>query len=164
MKSKIVSIEKMAEIVSKAKQQEKKVIATSGCFDIIHAGHVTYLEEAKDKGDILIVFLNSDVSVKSLKGNNRHIVNQNERAIVIAGLECVDYVSIFDEKTPCQSILKCKPDVFIKGGDYRGKRIPEMHILEEYGGHVEYVSMVNGCSSTNIIERIKETIEREKKK
>ena len=164
MKSKIVSIEKMAEIVSKAKQQEKKVIATSGCFDIIHAGHVTYLEEAKDKGDILIVFLNSDVSVKSLKGNNRPIVNQNERAIVIAGLECVDYVSIFDEKTPCQSILKCKPDVFIKGGDYRGKRIPEMDILEEYGGHVEYVSMVNGCSSTNIIERIKETIEREKKK
>ena len=89
MKSKIVSIEKMAEIVSKAKQQEKKVIATSGCFDIIHAGHVTYLEEAKDKGDILIVFLNSDVSVKSLKGNNRPIVNQNERAIVIAGLELI---------------------------------------------------------------------------
>lgn len=137
------------------KSKGKKVVSTSGCFDIIHAGHVTYLEEAKARGDILIVLLNSDSSVRELKGVERPIVSEKERAIVLAGLSCVDYVCIFNENTPCTMISKLQPDSFIKGGDYKGMHIPEMDVMAPYGGKVEYVSMVDGCSSTNIIEKIK---------
>lgn len=155
MKSKIVSLSDMARIINELKREGKKVVSTSGCFDIVHAGHVTYLEEAKTKGDILIVLLNSDSSVRRLKGDNRPIVNEEERTTVIAGLGCVDYVCLFDENTPCEMISKLQPDIFIKGGDYKGKHIPEMDVMSLYGGKVEYVSMIDGCSSTNIIEKIK---------
>ena len=155
MKTKIVNLDMLTDIVKKLHSEKKKVVSTSGCFDILHAGHVTYLEEAKNKGDVLVLLLNSDKSVKGLKGDERPIVPQKERAIVIAGLESVDYVCIFDESTPCEAIRRFKPDAFIKGGDYKGIHIPEMDVLSEYGGCVEYVSMVDGCSSTNIIEKIK---------
>lgn len=145
----------MARKINELKSEGKKVVSTSGCFDIVHAGHVTYLEEAKTKGDVLIVLLNSDSSVRRLKGDNRPIVNEEERATVIAGLGCVDYVCLFDESTPCEMISKLQPDIFIKGGDYKGKHIPEMYVMSLYGGKVEYVSMIDGCSSTNIIEKIK---------
>lgn len=155
MKSKILSLSDMARKINELKSEGKKVVSTSGCFDIVHAGHVTYLEEAKTKGDVLIVLLNSDSSVRRLKGDNRPIVNEEERATVIAGLGCVDYVCLFDESTPCEMISKLQPDIFIKGGDYKGKHIPEMDVMSLYGGKVEYVSMIDGCSSTNIIEKIK---------
>ena len=155
MKSKILSLSDMARKINELKSEGKKVVSTSGCFDIVHAGHVTYLEEAKTKGDVLIVLLNSDSSVRRLKGDNRPIVNEEERATVIAGLGCVDYVCLFDESTPCEMISKLQPDIFIKGGDYQGKHIPEMDVMSLYGGKVEYVSMIDGCSSTNIIEKIK---------
>lgn len=155
MKNKIMELDSLLVEVEKLRKQGRKIVSTSGCFDILHAGHVTYLEEAKRKGDALIILLNSDTSVKQLKGEERPVVPQTERAVVIAGLESVDYVCIFSEKTPCDIIKKIKPDVVIKGGDYEGKHIPEMDVTAEYGGHVEYVVMVDGCSSTNIIEKVK---------
>lgn len=157
MKSKIVSLEQLISISDELKAIGKKVVSTSGCFDILHAGHVTYLEEAKAKGDILVVLLNTDLSVRQLKGDSRPIVPQEQRALVVAGLGCVDYVCLFDETTPCLALSKFRPNAFIKGGDYKGVHIPEMDVLKQYGGDVEYVSIVGGCSSTNIIEKIKGT-------
>ncbi|MGN0731921.1 MAG: D-glycero-beta-D-manno-heptose 1-phosphate adenylyltransferase [Treponema sp.] len=158
MKNKICSRENLIKIIADLKTQDKHIAATSGCFDILHAGHVTYLEKAKSKGDILVVCLNSDKSVKTLKGNERPIICEKERALVIAALEAVDFVYIFDEQTPCSIYKAIKPDLIIKGGDYAGKTIPEMEIVKEYGGTVEYVDFVNGCSSTNIIEKIKSLV------
>lgn len=163
MKHKIIDADRLQIIVKDFKNQGKKVVATSGCFDIIHAGHVTYLEEAAQKGDVFVLFLNSDSSVRGLKGNLRPIVPENERAMVVAGLGCVDYVCVFDESTPCKMIDKIQPDSFIKGGDYEGVHIPEMDSVAKYGGTVEYVSMVDGCSTTNIIEKIVTVMKGEQK-
>lgn len=155
MRSKIVSLPELTSIVKRCKDEGKVVAATSGCFDIIHAGHVTYLEEASQIADVLILLLNSDSSVRGLKGDSRPIVPEDERATVIAGLGCIDYVCLFSESTPCEALEQFKPDIWIKGGDYEGKHIPEMDVLAKYGGRVEYLSLVQGCSSTNIIEKIK---------
>lgn len=155
MKNKIVGIEELKKISDDLHGKGKTIAATSGCFDIIHAGHVTYLEEASNIADVLVLLLNTDSSVSGLKGPTRPIVPQDERAIVVAGLGCVDYVSLFSESTPCRAIEEFKPDIWIKGGDYKGKHIPEMDVMSQYGGRVEYLSMVDGCSSTNIIEKIK---------
>lgn len=155
MHKKMVRQEELLQICRELQEQKKIVVSTSGCFDILHAGHVTYLQEAREKGDALIVLLNSDSSVKALKGEERPIVPQEERAVVLAGLNAVDYICIFSEQTPCSMIEKIRPDIVVKGGDYRGKNIPEMDIVKKYGGRVEYVSMIQGCSSTNMIEKIK---------
>lgn len=154
MKDKIVDADTLQQIVFEGKKSGKKIAATSGCFDILHAGHVIYLEAAASMGDIFILFLNSDNSVRKLKSDKRPIVPEQERAIVISGLACIDYICIFDETTPCQIINKVKPDCFIKGGDYKGKWIPEMDVMEQVGGKVEYVLMIDGYSTTNIIEKI----------
>ncbi|MCR5623885.1 MAG: adenylyltransferase/cytidyltransferase family protein [Lachnospiraceae bacterium] len=154
MKSKIVTIEELKNIICQKKTEGKRIAVTSGCFDIIHAGHITYLEEAKSRADILIVLLNSDSSVKKLKGKGRPINPEGNRAIVISGLESVDYVCIFSEETPCLCLSKLRPDLFIKGGDYEGIKIPEQEIMEELGGKVEYVSEVKGLSTTNILKEI----------
>lgn len=155
MGQKIYDAERIHTIIREARRQGKVIVSTSGCFDILHAGHVTYLAEAREKGDFLIVMLNSDQSVRGLKGAERPIVPQQERALVLAGLSSVDAVVIFDEATPCRLIRQLQPDIVVKGGDYANTHIPEMDVAEAYGGHVEFVSMVDGCSSTNIIEKIK---------
>ncbi|MGN6711810.1 D-glycero-beta-D-manno-heptose 1-phosphate adenylyltransferase [Anaerocolumna jejuensis] len=160
MMKKIVNHEELKKILSNLKNQGKTILSTSGCFDIVHAGHVRYLEEAKKFGDVLVVMLNTDFSVKSLKGPERPIVNEEDRAIVMAGLESVDYVCLFDELTPCRLISELRPDIVVKGGDYQGKHIPEMDTVAEYGGRVEYVLMVEGHSTTNIIHKIEEQIRR----
>lgn len=156
---KIISLEELTREIRYARQQGKTVVSTSGCFDILHAGHVTYLEEARAKGDLLVVLLNSDSSVRELKGSTRPIVPERERAVVVAGLESVDYVCIFSDRTPCGIIDRVQPDIVIKGGDYVGKWIPEMDSVAAYGGKVEYVNVVDGCSTTNIVEKIKRTME-----
>lgn len=156
MKGKIVDRKCLKEKISSLKTQGKRVVSTSGCFDILHSGHVEYLEEAKKRGDILVVMLNSDSSVRGIKGKNRPIVPEQDRAIVLAGLEAVDYVCIFDEMTPCSLIGELQPDIFIKGGDYQGEHIPEMDTTASYGGHVEYVLLVEGHSTTNIVKKIEE--------
>lgn len=153
--NKIVEEIELGEILIKLKKDRKKVVFTSGCFDILHAGHVMYLAEAKGRGDVLVVLLNSDASVKKLKGTERPIVPESERAYVVAGLESVDYVCLFDDDTPCRIIEHIKPDVVIKGGDYKGKHIPEMDTVALYGGIVEYVHLKEGWSTTNIVEKIK---------
>lgn len=162
MRDKIVSESMLEQIIAGLKVEGKLVVSTSGCFDILHAGHVTYLEEAKAQGDVLVIMLNSDVSVRGLKGEERPIVPQEERATVMAGLGCVDYIVIFDDRTPCRLIERVKPDIVIKGGDYEGVHIPEMDSVSKYGGAVKYVSLVDGCSSTNIIEKIKGLVREEK--
>ena len=153
--NKIIKKEELEVIVDELKSKGKRVVFTSGCFDIIHAGHVMYLSEAREKGDVLVVLLNSDLSVKNLKGSKRPIVPENERAYVLAGLESVSFVCLFDDDTPCSIIRRIKPDVVVKGGDYKGKYIPEMDTVSEYGGVVDYVHLKEGWSTTNIIEKIR---------
>lgn len=155
MKNKIVPLQELSKIVSDLQRNGYTVGGTGGCFDILHAGHVMYLEQAREKVDKLILLLNSDASVKRLKGESRPINNEADRAFVIAGLQCVDYVSVFEEDTPCEAICVVKPNVWIKGADYRDKRIPEMDVLDTYGGSLEFIDMLEGRSSTGIIERIK---------
>ncbi len=154
MIGKIVNKQELVENIARLKTEGKKIVATSGCFDILHAGHVTYLEEAKKLGDYLVILLNSDSSVKALKGESRPINTEAERAVVIAGLESVDFVCVFSELTPCDVYAAFQPDIVAKGGDYAGKHIPEMDIVEPYGGCVMYLSLVDNCSTTEIIKKI----------
>ncbi len=156
MIDKIVSRECLKKEISRLKYIGKRIVSTSGCFDILHSGHVEYLEEAKKRGDILVVMLNSDSSVQQLKGKSRPIVTQMDRAAVIAGLAAVDYVCIFDEITPCALIEEIKPDLVIKGGDYQGEHIPEMDAVAVYGGKVAYVLLVEGRSTTSIVKKIED--------
>lgn len=157
LSDKIVDDASLKNICRQAKAEGKTIVSTSGCFDLLHAGHVKYLEQAKEKGDLLILLLNSDASVKRLKGAQRPIVNQLDRAAVAAGLESVDYLCLFDEDTPCGLIRTLRPDIVVKGGDYEGKQIPEMDAVHEYGGRTEYVQMEEGRSTTGLLEKIRRT-------
>lgn len=154
MRSKICDLEGLRRIVSSKKALGMTVGATSGCFDILHAGHVMYLEEARSLCDILIVLLNSDESVRGLKGEGRPVNTEEDRATVLSALESVDAVHIFDGATPCGIYADIQPDIIIKGGDYRGRHIPEMDTAASYGGSVVYASLLAGRSSTGIIGRI----------
>lgn len=145
-----------AQVLQDLRRQNKKIIFTNGCFDIIHAGHVRYLTAAKNFGDILIVGLNTDESVRRLKGNSRPINNQNDRAEVLLGLKAVDYVIFFGEQTAEALIAEIKPDIYVKGGDYTLETLPEAKIVQKYGGRVEFVNLVAGKSTTNIVEKILE--------
>ena len=124
---------KISEIVTSLKAKGKKIVFTNGCFDILHVGHVRYLKEAKALGDILILGLNSDCSVKSLKGSNRPINNESDRAEVLSALKSIDYVVIFDEKTAENIVGEVKPDIYAKGGDYSIDTLPEAKIVAEHG-------------------------------
>ena len=132
----------------------KKIVFTNGCFDIIHVGHVRYLTAAKSFGDVLIVGLNTDESVKKLKGESRPINNQDDRAEVLLGLKAVDYVIFFGERTAENLIAEVKPDIYVKGGDYTLDTLPEVKIVQSYGGRVELVNLVQGKSTTKIIKKI----------
>lgn len=154
MGAKIISVTELREIRRNYNMNGKTMAATSGCFDLIHMGHVMYLREAAAYGDCLAVFLNNDDSVRKLKGDKRPIVPQEERAYLLSGLEMVDYVCLFGEETPCAVLAEVQPDFFIKGGDYQGMYIPEMDTIHAYGGHVEYVHLAEGHSTTNLIQKI----------
>ena len=143
-----------AQVCEDLRRQGNKIVFTNGCFDIIHAGHVRYLTAAKNFGDILIVGLNSDDSVRRLKGNSRPINNQNDRAEVLSGLKAVDYVIFFGENTAEALISEIKPDIYVKGGDYSLKTLPEAKIVQNFGGRVEFINLVAGKSTTNLIEKI----------
>ena len=132
----------------------RKVVFTNGCFDILHAGHVTYLEKARSFGDCLVLGLNTDASVRSNKGPSRPINSELDRAKVVGALRAVDYVVLFGEQTAEALIAKVKPDVYVKGGDYTLDTLPEAKIVQSYGGHVEFVQMVAGRSTTNIIGKM----------
>ena len=142
--------------MSKLKSEGKTVVFTNGCFDILHAGHVRYLNAAKALGDSLVLGLNSDVSVKKLKGVNRPINNENDRAEVLSALKAIDYVVIFDEETAENIVDEVKPDIYAKGGDYSIETLPEAKIVAKHGGKTVLVPLVEGKSSTNIINKCKE--------
>jgi D-glycero-beta-D-manno-heptose 1-phosphate adenylyltransferase len=131
-----------------------KLVFTNGCFDIIHPGHVDYLERARSMGDGLVVGLNSDASVRRLKGPLRPVNDQRSRARVLAALQCVDYVVIFDEDTPLELIQKVRPDVLVKGGDWSVERIVGRDVVEEAGGSVCSIPLLAGHSTTSTVERI----------
>lgn len=136
------------------RQQGRRVVFTNGCFDLLHPGHVRYLQQARALGDALIVALNSDRSVRELKGENRPILRQDERAEVMAALACVDYVTIFDEPTPRTVIAALLPDVLVKGGDWGVEAIVGREEVEAAGGQVLSLPFVDGCSTSDVIQRI----------
>ena len=145
-------IAKFCEIL---RQGGQKVVFTNGCFDILHAGHVTYLEAATAQGDVLVLGLNTDESVRRLKGPERPINSELDRAKVVGALRAVDYVVLFGEQTAEAVIAEVKPDVYVKGGDYTLDTLPEAKIVQSYGGRVAFIDMVEGRSTTNIIKKIK---------
>lgn len=154
--SKIKSLEEMLKIVKRLKEKNKKIIFTNGCFDIFHIGHKRFLEEAKKLGDILIIGLNSDDSVRRLKGKKRPIIPQKERAEILSSLDFVDYIVFFSEDLPLNLISKIKPDIHVKGQDYRLKDLPESQLIHSYGGKIVLIPEVKDRSSTLIINRILE--------
>jgi D-beta-D-heptose 7-phosphate kinase/D-beta-D-heptose 1-phosphate adenosyltransferase len=137
------------------KRQGRKIVFTNGCFDVLHFGHVHYLLQAKELGDILVIGLNSDDSVRRLKGPTRPINGEKERAFVLAALACVDYVVVFDEDTPKELIETVRPDVLVKGGDYTLDNIVGADFVTQNGGTVTTIPFVEGFSSTRIIEKLK---------
>jgi rfaE bifunctional protein nucleotidyltransferase chain/domain len=154
--AKCVSLDELCPLVEKRKASGKKVVWTNGCFDILHAGHVTYLLRARAHGDVLVVGLNSDASVKENKGEGRPINNEQDRALVLAALSCVDYIVTFSDKSPLPLLEAIQPDVYAKGGDYTLDTIvqEERNLVESYGGKIALLSGVVGASTTNIIERL----------
>lgn len=151
---KVVDLNELLQAVSALKEQKKTIVTTNGCFDILHAGHVRYLKAAKALGDVLVLCLNSDSSVKRLKGKSRPLNTEEDRAEVIAGLESVDYVVIFSEDTPCDMLGKIKPHIHAKGGDYDENNLPEAAVIKANGGEVRFIPLVEGRSTTNIINKI----------
>ncbi|MFA7288693.1 MAG: D-glycero-beta-D-manno-heptose 1-phosphate adenylyltransferase [Melioribacteraceae bacterium] len=156
MKKYLYNLDELAAIRTLLKTENKKVVFTNGCFDILHAGHVDYIEKAKEMGDILIVALNSDSSVKKIKGEKRPIVPENERAFIIASLKSVDFVILFDEDTPYELIKALVPDILVKGDDWSIENVVGKDIVEKNGGEVKTIKFVNFQSTTNIIKIIQE--------
>ena len=152
---KIVSVGSLKKKLSVLRRKGQKIAFTNGCFDIIHFGHVSYLEAAKKKGRVLVVGLNSDASVRRLKGADRPVNSELNRAGVLAGLNAVDYVVIFTEDTPYNLISQIKPDVLIKGADWKGKEIAGADVVKANGGKVELIKYLDGLSTTNILKKIK---------
>lgn len=154
MREKIKEKKDLCQIVRELKAQGKRIVFTNGCFDLLHVGHIRYLEKAKSLGDILVVGVNSDRSVREIKGPLRPILPEAERAEMISGLECVDYVTLFDEPTPLQLITLLQPHVLVKGGDWTKETVVGKEVVEASNGEVVIVPYIKGSSSTNIIETI----------
>jgi len=157
IEEKIVPTNKILELCEKLRAAGKNIVTTNGCFDLIHLGHISYLIEARNLGDILIVGLNSDSSVKQLKGPSRPIQSELTRAKQLAGLESVDFVTIFSDSTPIPLLKLIKPTIHVKGGDYSPEQLPEKSTVEAFGGKVVCVSAVAGFSTTDLLKRIKTT-------
>lgn len=151
---KIIDNNEIQRIIENLKADGKTIVFTNGCFDILHAGHVRYLQAAKELGDCLILGLNSDQSVRNIKGPTRPINNQDDRAEVLSALSSVDYVVIFEEETAQGLVEKIRPAIYVKGGDYNVKDLPEAAIVASYGGETILIPEVPGKSSSNIIQKI----------
>jgi rfaE bifunctional protein nucleotidyltransferase chain/domain len=153
---KILSWEALKNEVEHRRRRGEKIAFTNGCFDILHVGHVRYLEEARKTGDLLILALNSDASVRAIKGEKRPLVPEQERAEVVASLAAVDYVTLFDETTPLKLIEYLRPDSLVKGGDWREEAVVGRDSVRSWGGRVVLVPVVEGASTTNIVEKIRQ--------
>lgn len=152
---KLVSKTQLSQILTKLRDEKKTIVMTNGCFDILHVGHVRYLQKTKTFADVLILALNSDKSVRAIKGEGRPINNENDRAEVLSALECVDYVVLFDENSPAELLKFVKPDVYTKGADYTLETLPETKVVQGFGGRIEFIDFVEGKSTTNVIAQIK---------
>ena len=152
--TKLLKIDSLVDDRERLRREGKRVVFTNGCFDLLHPGHVRYLAEARSLGDALIVGLNSDRSVRALKGEGRPILDESERAEVVAALEAVDYVVVFDEDTPQELIARLLPDVLVKGGDWPLDQIVGREEVEAAGGQVVSLPYIEGSSTSDIIERI----------
>lgn len=146
----------LVEFVYKLRKNGKKIVFTNGCFDIIHYGHIGLLRKAKQLGDYLIVGINSDSSIKKLKGNERPIFKLQNRNEVLEAIKYIDHIIDFDELTPNNIIKLIQPDIHVKGGDYINKWMPEKEWIETHGGHVILIPLTEGVSTTKIIEKLKE--------
>ncbi|MBF0330617.1 MAG: D-glycero-beta-D-manno-heptose 1-phosphate adenylyltransferase [Candidatus Omnitrophica bacterium] len=152
---KVVKLPSLKKKLALLRRQGRVIAFTNGCFDILHYGHVSYLEAAKRKDRILIIGMNSDASVQGIKGPSRPIVPQDQRAAVLAGLACVDFVILFDEPTPYELIKSIQPDILIKGADWKGKEVAGSDVVKANGGRVEFIRYVERLSTTNIVEKIR---------
>lgn len=137
-------------------RRDKKVVFTNGCFDLLHVGHVRYLKSAKELGDFLVVGINSDASVRALKGDERPLQNEEDRAEILASLECIDFVILFSDPTPVELIKAIQPDVLVKGGDWAIDKIVGADIVRTAGGQVTTIPFVNGRSTTRLVEKIRQ--------
>jgi D-beta-D-heptose 7-phosphate kinase/D-beta-D-heptose 1-phosphate adenosyltransferase len=154
MPSKVISLKKFVKIRKELKKEGKTVVFTNGCFDILHKGHVHLLKRAKKLGDILIVGLNSDSSVKRIKGEKRPVFSVKDRAFVLSSIDVVDYIVIFNEDTPLKVIKAIEPDVLVKGADWDKKSIVGREIVESLGGKVVRIPVLKGFSTTSVIEKL----------
>ncbi len=154
LEDKIKKADTLSRAIALLKVKGKKIVFTNGCFDILHFGHVKYLQDAKAKGDILIVGINSDSSVRRLKGDKRPIVSQKDRASVIAGLASVDFVTFFSEDTPFKLIARLKPDILVKGADWNKDKIIGADLVRGWGGKVLAIRLAPGRSTSNLIKKI----------
>ena len=159
MKGKIKTREELQRLIHNLKRSGKRIVFTNGCFDILHVGHVRYLEQAKSLGDVLVVGINSDRSVRGLKGPRRPILPVEERGEILSGLGCTDYVTVFDEPTPFELVSLLQPDVLVKGGDWTPEQVVGREVVEGSGGRVVILPFVEGSSTTNIIDVILEKYE-----
>lgn len=156
MAGKVLTSAQLVPILDRARTQKNRIVFTNGCFDLLHVGHTRYLQAAKALGDLLIVGVNSDASVRSLnKSPERPIVGEAERAEVLAALNCVDYIVIFSEPDPLNLITTLQPDVLVKGGDWTVDRIVGRDVVERRGGTVKTIPLVSGKSTTALIQRIR---------
>lgn len=153
--SKLISLETAIEISHTLKTNGKTIVFTNGCFDLIHSGHVIYLEAAKQLGDVLILGLNSDQSIRLNKGDKRPIMPEFDRVTILSAFWFIDYIVVFDEKAPLQLISALQPHIHVKGGDYQAETLLEYPIIHQYGGQIKILPFVEGKSTTNIIEKIK---------
>ncbi len=154
MQEKIKRKEDLQRIIEDLKAKGKRIVFTNGCFDLLHLGHIRYLEKAKSLGDILVVGVNSDRSVQSLKGPERPILPEEERAEILSGLECVDYITVFDEQTPLELISSLQPHILVKGGDWTKETTVGKEVVERSGGKVVILPFEEGSSTSNLIETI----------
>lgn len=150
----LINRDEIRDLIDKIHKSGKTVVTTNGCFDILHVGHVRYLEKTKTFADYLIVLLNSDKSVRSIKGPTRPINNETDRAEILSALRCVDYVVLFDEDSPRNLLDEMKPDVYTKGADYTMETLPEADIMRKNNTRVEFIEFVEGKSTTKTIEKL----------
>lgn len=157
MNSKVISTDECQAVAKRLRENKQRLVFTNGCFDILHVGHVRYLQASRALGNALLVAINSDAAVRQLKGEGRPVNNQDARAEMLAALEAVSYVTIFDELSPRSLIAKILPDVLVKGGDYALDEIHGREEVEAAGGRVVALPYIAGASTTSIIERIRQT-------
>lgn len=157
--TKLIPRNALAALGERLRSEGRRIIFTNGCFDLLHVGHLRYLQQARALGDVLVVGVNTDEGVRRLnKGPERPLVPEDERAELLAGLECVDYVTLFGEPTPEETLRALQPHVHVKGGDYRAEKLPEAALVRSYGGEVVIMPLVPGRSTSDLVRRIRNSL------